>query len=155
MIDKFSIFNGGKYFSLGIFQNYLVFMPAIKYIKYFHATTRIISCKSNWMSGESIEKITKPDSNFAPTFVDHHSLPNINFNGHCLIKDNISVPKKEINLYISYTLGPQLRNQNTNFTLIVWLFGSVKVTKDADPDKYRGYGVGFDFCSEFLITERS
>ena len=71
------------------------------------------------MSEESIEKITKPDSNFAPTFVDHHSLPNINFNGHCLIKDNISVPKKEINLYISYTLGPQLRNQNTNFTLIV------------------------------------
>ena len=28
MIDKFSILNGAKYFSSGIFQNYLVFIPA-------------------------------------------------------------------------------------------------------------------------------
>ena len=33
--------NEGKYFSLGIFQNYLVSMPSIKYIKCFHATIRI------------------------------------------------------------------------------------------------------------------
>ena len=32
---------------------------------------------------ENIENITKSDSNFAPTFVGHHVLPNINFNGHC------------------------------------------------------------------------
>ena len=37
------------------------------------------------MSEENIENITKSDSNFAPTFVDHHVLPDINFNGHCLI----------------------------------------------------------------------
>ena len=43
---------------------------------------------------ESIEKITKSDGNFAPTFVDHHSLPDINSNGHCLTKNNISIPKK-------------------------------------------------------------
>ena len=73
MINKFSIANGAKHFSLGIFQNYLVFMPAIKYIKYFHATIRIHSWKSDGMSEESIENIIKLDSNFAPTFVDHHS----------------------------------------------------------------------------------
>ena len=28
LIDKFSILNEVKYFSLGIFQNYLVFIPA-------------------------------------------------------------------------------------------------------------------------------
>ena len=105
LIDKFSILNGAKYFSSGIFQNYLVFIPAIKHIKYFHGTTQIYSWKSNGMSEESIENITKSDSNFAPNFVDHHSLPDINFNGHCLIKNNISIPKKVINLYISYTLG--------------------------------------------------
>ena len=33
LINKFSILNGAKYFSLGIFQNYLVFIPAIKHIK--------------------------------------------------------------------------------------------------------------------------
>ena len=46
------------------------------------------------MSGESIENITKSDSNSAPTFVDHHLLPDMNFNGHSLIKNNISIPNK-------------------------------------------------------------
>ena len=68
------------------------------------------------------------------TFVDHHSLSDINFNGHCLIKDNISIPKKVINLHISYTLGPQLRNFHTYFTLSNCLFGSVKLTKNTDLD---------------------
>ena len=86
MINKFSILNGAKYFSSGIFQNYLVFIPAIKHIKYFHGTTQIYSWKSNGMSEESIENITRSDSNFAPTFVDHHLLPGMISNGHCLIK---------------------------------------------------------------------
>ena len=128
MINKFSILNGAKYFSSGIFQNYLVFIPAIKHIKYFHGTTQIYSWKSNGMSEESIENITKSDSNFASTFVDHYLLPDMNFNehcltknkfasafvdrnllpgmnfnGHCLIKNNIYFPQKVINLYISYT----------------------------------------------------
>ena len=109
------------------------------------------------MSQESIANISKSDSNFAPTFVDHHVLPKINFNGHCLIKNNIFIPKKEVNLYISYTLGPQLRNLNTDFTLGNCLFGSVKLTKKADPEKckYIGYGIGFDSHSEFLFTDGS
>ena len=37
------------------------------------------------MSEENIENITKSDINFALTFVDHHILPDINFNGYCLI----------------------------------------------------------------------
>ena len=45
------------------------------------------------MLEEDVENITKSDSNFAPTFVDHHFLPDITFNGHCLI-NNISIPKK-------------------------------------------------------------
>ena len=65
LINKFSIIYGAKYFS--ILQNYLLFMPDKKYIKYFHATTRIYSWKSNGISVESTENITKSDSNFAPT----------------------------------------------------------------------------------------
>ena len=83
MINKFSIHNGAKYFSLEIFQNYLVFTPTKKYIKYFSGTTQIEFWKSNGMSEESIENITKSDSNFAPTFLDHHLLPDMNFNKHC------------------------------------------------------------------------
>ena len=53
------------------------------------------------MSEEIIENITKSDSNFTPTFADHHSLPDINSNRHFLMKNSISIPKKVINLCIS------------------------------------------------------
>ena len=46
------------------------------------------------MSQENIENITKSGSNFAPTFVSHHVLPDKNFNGLCLINNDISFPKK-------------------------------------------------------------
>ena len=82
------------------------------------------------MSEKSIENITKSDSNFAPTFVDHHVLPGIAFNGHCLI-NIIYMPKSVISIYISYTLNPQLRTLNTDFTLDNCLLGSVKLTKNA------------------------
>ena len=36
---------------------------------------------------KNIENITKSDNNFAPTFVNHDSLLDINFNGHCLINN--------------------------------------------------------------------
>ena len=81
LINKFGILNEAKYFSSGIFQNYLVFIPAKRYIKYFSDTTRIGSWKFIGISEENIEKITKAGSNFASTFVDHHVLPNINFIG--------------------------------------------------------------------------
>ena len=84
------------------------------------------------MSEENIENISKSDSNLAPTFVDHHLLPDINFNGQFLIKNNI---KKVINLHISYTLGPQLRNLNTDFTLGNCLFGSIKPNTKANLDE--------------------
>ena len=89
------------------------------------------------MSEGGIENITKSDNNFAQTFVDSHFWPDIDFNGHCLIKNNVSVPKKGINLYVFYTLGSQLRNLNTDFTLGNCLFGYVKLTKNADLDKYK------------------
>ena len=116
LINKFRILNGAKYFSLGIFQNYLVFIPAKKYFKYFTGTTRNESWKSNGMSEEIIENITKSDSNFAPTFVDHHLLSDINFNGDCLIKNNISIPKKAIYLFL-HTRSTIKKNLKTDFTL--------------------------------------
>ena len=45
--------------------------------------------------------------------------------------------KKVKTIYISWTLGPFLRNLNTDLTLRNWSFGSVKLTKNADQDKYK------------------
>ena len=109
------------------------------------------------MSEENIENITKSDSNFALTFADHRALSVINFNGHYLINNNISIPKKVINLYVSYILIPWLRYLNTDFISKNCFFGSVKLTENADSDKcnYSGYGVGFDSRSEFSFTDGS
>ena len=108
------------------------------------------------MSEENIENITKSDSSFAPTFVDHHLLPDINFMRHCLI-NNIHIPKKVINIYISYSRNSCLRNLNTDYKLNNCFFGSVKLTKNADPDKYKysGCSIGFDSCSEFSFTDEA
>ena len=128
----------------------LVFIPAKKYIKYFSDTTLIDSWKSNGMLGENIENMTKSDSNFAATFVEYHTLLDINFHRSCLT--NISVPKKVIHLYISYTPSPWLRNLNRDFTWKHYLLGSVKVTKNDDPDKYKynGYGIGWFLFRIFI-----
>ena len=50
-----------------------------------------------------------------------------------------------------------LKSLNTDFTLKNCLFGSVKLTRNADPDKYKysGYGIGFGSRSEFLFTDGS
>ena len=42
---------------------------------------------------------------------------------------------------------------DTEFTLKDCLFGDVKITKSADPDKYSysGHGIGFDSRSYFSI----
>ena len=50
-----------------------------------------------------------------------------------------------------------LRNLNTDFSLNNCLFGFVKLTKNADPDKYKnsGYSIGFDSRLEFLFTDGS
>ena len=105
MINKYSIHNEARYLYSGIFQNYVVFILAKKYIKYFSGTARINSWESIEMSEENIGHITKSDSSFAPTFVECHVLPGINFNGLCLINNKVSIPEKVINLYISYILN--------------------------------------------------
>ena len=69
MINKFTILNGTKYFSSGLYQNYLVFILAERCIKYFSGITWFGLWKSNGMSEENIENITKSDSNFAQTFL--------------------------------------------------------------------------------------
>ena len=137
-------------------QNYFIFIPAKKYIKCFSGSNDIYSWKSNGMSEKSIENINKIDYTFAPTLVSY-PLPYVKFDNYCLINNNIFIPKKVINLYIYYTLDPWSRDLDTDFTLGNCLFGSVKYTKNTDPDKYKysGYAIGFDSRSKFSLTDGS
>ena len=74
LINKFSILNGAKYEYSGIFQNYLVFIPAKKYIRYFGDTTWIDSWKPNGMSEENIENITKSAIEKTKTAISYQLL---------------------------------------------------------------------------------
>ena len=66
------------------------------------------------MSQENIENITKSGSNFAPTFANYHVLPDKNFNGLCLINNDISFPKKNNKpIYFLHTnsMGKKLKHR--------------------------------------------
>ena len=58
----------------------------------------------------------------------------MDFNRHCLIKINIPILHKVTNLHISYTLGPQLQNLSSDFTLGNCLFESAKLIENVDLD---------------------
>ena len=55
LIIKYKILNDAKYFSPGKIQNYLVFISANKYFKYFIGTTEIYLWRSNGIA----EKVLK------------------------------------------------------------------------------------------------
>ena len=65
--------------------------------------------------------------------------------------------KKVKNIYISYILNQWLRDLNTDFTLGSCVFGSVKLTKSYNLDKYKysGYSIGFDSRLKFSFTDES
>ena len=101
LTNKYSIFTGAKNFSSGVLQNYLVFISFNKYIKFLHKTQEISLRKSKGMSEESIKNPPGSDNNFSPSLVNPCPLPDLKFNRHCLINNNISVFRKVINRYIS------------------------------------------------------
>ena len=55
--------------------------------------------------------------------------------------------------FIAYELDTWSQDLNSNFTLKHYLFGGVKLGKNADINKcvYSGYGNGFDLCSIFSL----
>ena len=97
------------------------------------------------MSEKIITPSSTPENSFAPKWIGKYSIPLVKFNGNCLRQDSISfIHRNVVSLYISYKLDTWLRDLNTDFMLGNSFFGAVKLTKNADPDKYgySGYGIG-------------
>ena len=89
--------------------------------------------------------------------IDNRPLPHAKFAGNCFILNSISLHQKILNLYIFCTLDIWSRNLSIDLTLVNCLFGVLKLTKNADPDKYgySGYGIGFDVRLQFSLRDRS
>ena len=76
----------------------------------------------------------------------------LKFDGNCLKKEKIAyIHEKVVNIYIVYKINLWTYSPATKFTLGNSLFGAVKLTKYADPNKYRYsvYGIGFDTRGSF------
>ena len=86
----------------------------------------------------------------------NNSRLRLEFKESCLKQEDKAAftPNNVVNLFIAYELDTWSKNLNAEFTLKDCWFGNVKITKNADPDKfsYSGYGIGFDFRSLFSIT---
>ena len=70
-------------------------------------------------------------------------------NNNHVINDNV------INIYIVYKLDP-ITSRDTNFTIQNALFGAMKITKNADTNKYnyKGCGICFDESKEFTHVRK-
>ena len=86
----------------------------------------------------------------------NYSKIRIRFTGSCLKQDKVTFnPRNVVNLIIFYALDTWSQDLNANFTLKDCLFGAVKLTKNADPDKYSysGYDIGFDSRPRFSYPD--
>ena len=122
--------------------------------KYFKLTNGNVS---SWESkGLFDEKITSVSVSALPQM---NNLPKLVHNNDGLKLKLLKIPLKQdkasykhgpiVNIYIVYGLITSAIN--TGVTFYNCLFGAVKLTKNADIDKYKysGYGIGFDSRGSF------
>ena len=102
---------------------------------------------------ESQKKVLKIDISVTPKLIGDYQFKKVEFKGICSKQNSMYfLHKNVVNLYISYELDTWSRDLKTDFTLANWLFGVVKLSKNADWDKYgySGYSIGFNSHSIFL-----
>ena len=137
MINKYSILNDAKYFSSDGLQNYLVLI-SVRRVGVNNSTDKIELWGSTGRSEEEIKNAHISDVIFSPKLIDNFRFRKVKFEGICLKRDSESfLHKKIVNLYIYYELNTWSKDLNTDSALGNCLFRAVKLTKNADPDKYR------------------
>ena len=135
------------------------FQPIHKTITTFSGLTNIIS---EWESeGLSNEKFWPPyTANKILSLKLQWSKYRLRsrFGRNCIKQeDTVPVtPNSIVNLFIVYELDGT-RDLDIYLTLKNCLFGAVKLTKNADPDKYKysSYSIGFDSRGEFSLPDNS
>ena len=149
-----SYFRGKNHFDESAIQNYYIFQPIPKHLKVSHVNdvNYILSWKSRGLSTMEIESI-KTNNYFLNASLDDYDMGKIRikFNGSFLNRFPPTILHGDIvNIYIVYEITSDYSSINYP-TLENCLFGSVKLTKNADINKYgySGYGIGFDRETSF------
>ena len=156
-LEKFeaAYFKGKNYFDGNDgTQNYLVFQSMQKY---FEETTSKIPIKiyaASWKSkGLSDDKITSVTGFTHPTILHGNPRIRLRFDGSILRRNAHTSLVAIANFYMVYRLSPRIIS--SNIVLKDCLFGKIKMTKNADTDKYKyeGHSICFDSTVEFTHQE--
>ena len=130
--------------------------PIARYIKTGNVKdiNYVLSWKSKGLSDEKIESIKRANYLLNPHF-DVYNVTKIRmkFNGGCLNRyPPTNLHGRIVNIYIVYEITSNFNGSNYP-TLENCLFGSVKLTKSSDMDRYRYfvYRIGFDRKGVFHI----
>ena len=146
-----SYFRGKSRFEEDGTQNFLVFQPIQRYFKLIDSGDNkncVYYWKSKELSNGKINSIKTTDNVLNP-YLDYYDIAKVRakLNGGCLKQDHPTIVFRNgiINFYIVYEITDN-SNVSTYPTFKNCLFGIVKLTKNADLDKfgYSSYGIGFD-----------
>ena len=90
------------------------------------------------MSNEKIKPPHAANKSFSPKLVwMNNSKIRLRFTGTCLKQYKATfTPNNAVNLYIVYELDRWSQDLNVKCTLKDCLFGNVRITKNADPNRY-------------------
>ena len=154
-----SLFIGQSYFNNDGAQLYLIFHPVYKPI-----TTDLPNIISRWeskgLSNEKFQSLFTTNKILSQKLVwMNNSRRVLRLEGSCLKQEDTTpfAPSNVASLLIAYELDSWPSNLRTDFTLGGCIFGCVRLTKNADPDKYSysGYGIGFDTCGYHSLLDGS
>ena len=152
--NDLSYYHGKNYFDEDDALNYYVFKPLFKYLEVAHVgnITHILSYKSRGLHDTKIKAIVTTNYLINPRInIYDMGKIRIKFNGSFLNRFPPTMPHENVvNIYIVYEITSDYKDNNYP-TPENCLFGCVKLTKNADIDKYGyfGYGIGFDRQSSF------
>ena len=141
-------------FLLSYFNNdgaklYLIFQPSYKTVTTFSGLPLIISeWESKGLRNEKFKPSYTANKSLSPKLLWNKSRLRFRFEESCLKQGDTTrfTPNNVVNLFIVCELNTWSKYLNAEFTLKDCLFGAVKLTINAYPDKYvyTGYGIGFD-----------
>ena len=152
-------FRGKSHFEEDDTQSYLVFQPIQRYLKRtvnVGNDNYVYYWKSKGLSDEKINSIKTSDYGITPylSYYDTNKI-RVKFNRSCLKQDQATLLYGGIvDFYMIYEISKKINISNYP-TLENRLFGAVKLTKNADIDKYRysGYGIWFDRHGGFSFSD--
>ena len=149
-----SYFRGKSHFEEDGTQNSLVYQPMYRYFKTIAGVgngSYIYYWQSKGLSDKRIYSIKTLNNSITPNLNSYGTKTRVEFKGRCLKQDKIMYTHgKIISVYIVYEIV-------SGYSGIIYLtlqnavFGAVKLTKNADIDKYRYSFLGGGFGKNVII----